>query len=396
MTRQDHLLAPAGRISGLDLARGLAVTGMFAAHVLILGDFDWSDPITWGGVVDGRSAATFALLAGVSIAIISGGDRPVNSVALTQARVRIFVRAALIFLIGGVLDALGTNVYIILQYYAVMFVLALPVLRWRSRSLFLLAGMLAVVSPIAQLVLSRVLTGVGLFETAPFTLLVTGAYPAIVWFVFVLVGIGIGRLDLRRRDIHLKILGVGVILAVIGYTAGSLAATLPQASLEQLPEERVTAESLFDLTSLLTALPHTGTPFELVGATGFALALVALCLIALRPGVGRVLRTVLFPLTATGSMALSAYSVQILALAVIGDGYWVTGSDNAGLYLTLTLSIVLGCTLWSLFVGRGPLERLLTITSRNASVMVTRSQGNSPDEPDATPEATPDRAARPE
>jgi uncharacterized protein len=396
MTRQSLPLARPDRISGLDLARGLAVIGMFAAHVLILGDFDWSDPITWGGVVDGRSAATFALLAGVSIAIISGGNTPARDFALAQARVRIVVRAGLIFLLGGVLTFLDTNVYIILEYYAVMFMLALPVLRWRSRTLFAFAGVLAVVAPVAQLVLARILGAAGLYEVSPFTLLVTGAYPAIVWFVFVLVGIGIGRLDLRRRDIHLRMLIVGVVLAVIGYTAGSLAAE----TVGVPPSDVPTDESLFDLTPLLTALPHTGTPFELVGATGFAVALLALCLLVLQPGSPRIVRTVLFPLVATGSMALSAYTAQIVALAVMGDGYWVMGSNNAGLYLTLTLSIMLGCTLWLLFLGRGPLERLLTTTSRRASGMVAQPRLVAVDAPgtakDAGPEAQPDRTATPE
>ena len=395
MTRQATMFARSDRIGGLDLARGLAVIGMFAAHVLILGDFDWSEPITWGGVVDGRSAATFALLAGVSIAIISGGSTPARDFALTQARVRIVVRAGLIFVLGGVLTALDTNVYIILEYYAVMFMLALPVLRWRSRTLFAFAGILAVVAPVVQLVLGRILLGAGLYETPPITLLVTGAYPAIVWFVFVVVGIGIGRLDLRRRDIPLRVLMSGVVLAVVGYGAGSLAATVSG----ELPRDISAEDTLFDLTPLLTALPHTGTPFELVGATGFALALLAVCLLILRPGAPRLVRVVLFPLVATGSMALSAYTAQIVALAVIDDGYWIEGANNAGLYLTLTLSIMLGCTLWSLIVGRGPLERLLTSTSRRASGMVAQpriaadTQGTATD---AVPEALPDRTATPE
>ncbi|PRY69750.1 uncharacterized protein DUF1624 [Glaciihabitans tibetensis] len=383
MTSPLRPVAGPDRILGLDLARGLAVIGMFAAHVLILGEFDWTTPISWGGVVDGRSAATFALLAGVSIAIISGGVAPAEGVALTRARARILVRAALIFVLGGLLSALGTNVYIILEYYAVIFVMALPVLRWRSRSLFALAGVLALVAPIAQLVLTRLLSAAGLAELPPLTLLITGAYPAIVWFVFVLVGVGIGRLDLRVRRVQLRLLAAGVVLAVLGYTAGSVAALwLERTSLgtgTSAPSPGVYPEvsELFDLTPLLTALPHTGSPFELAGATGFAVALVALCLIVLRPGVLAAVRVILFPLVATGSMALSAYSAQIIALAVIGDGYWVQGSNNAALYLSLTLSILLLCTLWSLFLGRGPLERFLSEASRSMAERITaRRPGN--------------------
>jgi uncharacterized protein len=397
MTSQATSLPRSSRIRGLDLARGLAVIGMFAAHVLILDEFDWGEPNTWGAVVDGRSAATFALLAGVSIAIISGGKTPARGVALSQARVRIVVRAGLIFLLGSLLTWLGTNVYIILEYYAVMFLLSLPVLRWRPRTLFAFAAGLAIVAPVAQLVFSRILLDIGLFETSPFTLLVTGAYPAIVWFVFVMVGIGVGRLDLRRRDIHLRIMLVGVVLVIAGYTAGSLVATTSAgqnaAAAFDMPSTDV---GLFDLTALLTALPHTGTPFEVVGATGFALALVALCLLVLQPGAPRVVQAALYPLAATGSMALSAYTVQIIVLALIGDSYWVVGQNNADLYLTLTLSIVLGCTAWALLLGRGPLERVLTLASRSASGMIDRPETPPPPPSGLAPGTAPDRTATPE
>ena len=63
------------RIPGLDLARGLAVIGMLAAHLFTLPEIDWTDPVTWGGIVGGRSSILFATLAGVSISIVTAGMR---------------------------------------------------------------------------------------------------------------------------------------------------------------------------------------------------------------------------------------------------------------------------------------------------------------------------------
>src|SRR5690606_11520134 len=57
------------RIDGLDLARGLAVLGMFVAHVGTAGNA--YPPTEVGQLADGRSAALFALLAGVSVALLS-------------------------------------------------------------------------------------------------------------------------------------------------------------------------------------------------------------------------------------------------------------------------------------------------------------------------------------
>jgi uncharacterized membrane protein YeiB len=371
-------LSPRGvsRITGLDIARGLAILGMFAAHVLLHDEFDWQTPATWVGVVDGRSAATFAVLAGVSIAIISGGMSPATGRALSRARMRIFVRAGLIFVLGALLTSLDTNVYIILEYYALVFVMALPVLRWSPRRLFVVAGVLAVISPIAQIVLTRIADEASMALTVPVFYLVTGHYPAIVWFVFVLVGIGIGRLPLRQTGTAVRMLAAGVGLAIAGYGVGTVATALaPAGSQEMAPGDQVAGDGLFDLTPLLTALPHSGSPFELVGATGFALALIAICLLAARP-----LRVALIPLAATGSMALSAYTAQIVALAIIGDGYWQFGNNNAGLYLTLALGTLIACTVWARLLGRGPLERLLSWLSTRAADTALSPRGPRDDE----------------
>lgn len=376
MTDGARPVGESTRITGLDVARGLAVIGMFAAHVLLLDEFDWTSPGTWGGIVDGRSAATFAVLAGVSIAIISGGMTRAVGIALTRARIRIVVRAAAIFLLGALLTSLGTNIYIILEYYALMFVMALPVLTWSSRRLFAAAAVLAVVAPVAQLLLARGATEAGLPYFAPVYYLVTGHYPAIVWFVFILIGLGVGRLPLRATATRLRLLAAGIAMAVIGYGSGSLAASIaPAGAADIAPGQLVAGSGAFDLTPLLTALPHTGTPFELIGAGGFAVALIAVCLLVARP-----LRVVLTPLAATGSMALSAYTAQILALAVIGDGYWRTGNNNAGLYLALTLSTLVVCTVWVRYVGRGPLERLLSWLATIAAVRAIGSGGTAGDE----------------
>ena len=360
-------LASSNRILGVDLARGLAVVGMFAAHILIIEDFDWSEPGTWADIVNGRSSILFAMLAGISIAILSGGTRPKDGVPLLRARMRIVVRALLLFVLGGLLTSLGTPVYVILEYYAVLFVLALPFLRWRPRQLFILAAILAVVLPILQLVLARLIDAIGFEDASIIELLITGEYPAMIWIVFVLTGLGLGRLDLSQAAIQLRMLVSGVVLAIVGYTLGVLAAAAnPDASesrsLESSAGDIDWSRSL-DLSPLATVEAHSGSPFEVVGSLGFAIAVLALCLL-----IAQRARYALFPLIATGSMPLTAYSVQLLALFAIGSSsYWVQGSDNGALFLTLTLVIMAGCSVWALAIGTGPLEQVLKQVSQRAA-----------------------------
>lgn len=345
------------RIVGVDIARGLAVLGMFGAHVGVQQSFDWLEPLTWLDVVNGRSSILFAVLAGVSIAIISGrrndaGARePLDGVPLVQARVRILVRAGLIFAIGAVLELLGTPVAVILPYYAVLFLMSLPFLRWPPRRLFVLAGLVAVIMPVVVFIprLPDQAIGFGAGQVL-LDLLVTGYYPCLVWMAFLLAGIGVGRLDLGAISAQWRMLVAGVILAFVGYGAAAVTAPL------------VPAGNLF--AGLFTSEPHSGSPFEVVGSTGFAIGVIALCLLASRIA----LRWVLLPVAAVGSMALSAYSIQIIGLAFVvqlsDDGPIGLGFEPGnGLWLLFAVIALVACPAWFVFIGRGPFERFLTWVS---------------------------------
>ena len=135
------VLAPAGpstragrtRLAGVDAARGLAVLGMVAVHVLP-GETDDGGVALSEAVAGGRSSAAFAVLAGVGVALATRGtDRG-------RQRVRLVLRALLIGALGLWLGGLDTQVAVILAYYAVFFLLLLPFLGWPPRRLLLTAG----------------------------------------------------------------------------------------------------------------------------------------------------------------------------------------------------------------------------------------------------------------
>ncbi|MDQ1598365.1 MAG: hypothetical protein QOI70_1789 [Microbacteriaceae bacterium] len=333
------------RIVGVDLARGLAVLGMYGAHVGLTKDFDWAQPGTWLDVVNGRSSILFALLAGVSIAIISGGQSGLEGIELKRARVRILTRAIVIFVLGAYLASLDTGIAVILPVYAVLFVATLPFLRLPSRWLFAIAAILAVLMPLIVFVLAP---GSPEDDLASY-LFVTGPYPALIWIAFFLVGLAIGRLDLRATSTRLRILTAGIGLAVLGYGASAL---VPSGSVgDVLPA---------DARDLSTVEAHSGTPFEVVGSTGFALAILAVCLL-----VPRAVRWLLYPLAAIGAMALTAYTVHVLIVDRIGSPAFAQ-PDN-GLFLGFVAGALLVCAAWTLLLGRGPLERALTGLSRVAA-----------------------------
>jgi uncharacterized membrane protein YeiB len=352
----------AERIGGLDMARGLAVLGMFGAHLRISEELT-ADPSSWAAVVQGRSSILFATLAGVSIALLSGRSRPADDVDLVRARLRIAVRAAWVFAIGGVLEWLDTFVAIILGVYAVLFVLALPFLRWSAGRLLAAAALIAAVGPPLNVVLGQLLSSGGAADHYFARLLVTGVYPAMLWWALVLVGLAVGRLDLAAAGVQARLLAAGAGAALLGYGGGWLSTRiLADGEPSRGPEEGFRFPVGEWRAAWLTgAEPHSGTTFELIGSSGFAVLVVAACLLV----AGR-LPLATAPLRAVGALALSVYAghiVVIWALLAVAP----QATEGVDVWLLFVCGALLAATVWRAALGRGPLERLLTWSSSRAA-----------------------------
>lgn len=339
-----------GRLVGVDLARGLAVLGMLAAHLLDTEDFVARDPSSWLDVVNGRSSILFAVLAGVSIALVTGGPRPLEGPRRARAAARLALRGALLWVIGMLLVFTGVPVYVILPAYALLFALSLPFLGMRPRGLFLTAGAVALVMPWIQPVLDAAPLWSGRFGEE-ISAALGWNYPFPVWIAFLLAGMGLGRLDLRLLPEQTLMLLSGGALMLAGYGLA-------------LVTEPAVADDRY-LSTVLTAEDHSAGLWEVIGSGGFAIATIGLCLLLCRTPV----RWLAIPLRAVGSMPLTAYVLQLVvwafvALAVLGDTSDLWGIRALGLFGPLTLGLVVGCTAWALTVGRGPLEALIDAVVR--------------------------------
>lgn len=407
------------RLMGLDVARALAVLGMMAAHLLTTPELSPLDPSTWGALVHGRSAILFAVLAGISIALMTGRTRLPDVAELPAIRLGLVTRGAAIFAIGLVLELLGTPIAVILTFYGALYIVAAGFVRWRVTHLLVAAGALAVAGP-PLLALLQALTfhangpGAGL--------VLFGMYPLTVWLSLLFAGMAIGRTRLDRVGDRLRLLVVGVVLAAVGYGIGALgvvgapgadadstvsgtAASSESASegvtgseallgvdpeeidftgavcddygdayISCYPIDDGTAETepepetsgwgsyLVELAeqdplgsalhALVAVEPHSGGTAEIIGSGGFAVAVIALCLLASGP-----LRWVLLPFAALGSMPLSAYSAHVLSYALIaGPGVFL---DSFDVWAWSAAVLLVAASLWSIARGRGPLETLL-------------------------------------
>jgi uncharacterized membrane protein YeiB len=353
-SRWQRLSGPS-RITGVDLARGLAVLGMFAAHLLwITEPFDWVDPGSWIAVVQGRSSILFATLAGVSIGLMTGGTQPLAAGPMRTARGRLAVRAGLLWVIGILLIATDVPVYVILPAYALMFLLALPLTALAARVLLPLAAVLALVMPFVQVILDALP-----FWSTPAGFPVSQAlgwhYPFTTWIAFVVAGLGAARAGVTRLRVQVWLLVGGVILAVIGYGSDAATGASPD------------AETASYFGALWTARAHSSGLLEVIGTGGFALAVLGLCLLVCRT----VIVWVVLPLRAVGAMPLTAYTLQLVVWAAIAASVLDRVGDLAGFralepFWPLTIATILLCTAWALLIGRGPLETVLDSASRFA------------------------------
>ena len=346
-------LDDAGRLAGVDLARGLAVFGMFAAHLLVIPHFDAAQPATWVDLVNGRSSILFATLAGVSIALMSGarasaGSSPASGRTLVVARRRLVVRAVIIWGIGMLLNATGVPVYVILPAYGILFLLAVPLLRLSASTLWVLAAVVGVGAPWLLPLADRVLVAAGPVG-GDLVLLLGWHYPFLLWAAFLIAGLAAARSDLRSLRT--------LVALVVGGAACAIAAAAASTVID-LPEDSYLGRVLADGA-------HSGGVLETVGSGGFALAVVGLCLLICRTPA----RIVLLPVRAVGSMPLTAYVGQIVAWAVwasfaLGDVGDLSGFRALQPFWPFVGATLVFCTAWALVVGRGPLERALAYATR--------------------------------
>lgn len=342
------------RVVGVDTARGLAILGMFVAHLGLERHTGFLTPTGWFWLADGRPSALFATLAGTGLAFMTKKAYATGDAAeLAVQRVRLLKRSAILLVLGWVLTALGTPVAVILGAYAVLFVLAMPFLRMRPAALLLSAGVVALVMPSLVLLSRYALLGATsphayAWEPAGQVAIVlpviadlwSGYYPALSWLLYVLVGLAVGRMAMQRWQTQLALLLGGAAVAAVAYLSGAAL-------------ERSTTGLVQDL---VTIEPHADTTFEMVGNVGFAVAVLGLCLLlttAVAP-----LRVLLTPVSAMGAMSLTVYSAHIVYIAVLGtDAVWNPVSNQPLIWLVVG-SMVLA-TVWQVTLGQGPMERLI-------------------------------------
>jgi len=339
---------------------------MVSTHVLV--DFTPEGDLSFNQwLAGGRASALFAVLAGVSVALMTGGREPVAGEDRRRASAGLAIRALMIAVLGLALGGLDSGLAIILTYYGVLFVLGLPFVGLRARTLALLATGWVVLAPVVSHLVRPELPERG-FESPTLShlgdpgqlaseLLFTGYYPAVPWLAYLLAGMALGRCDLRNRRLLVTLAVGGLALAIVA-TQVSRALVDPAVS-------DLHARGMFgnppadgDWSWLLLVAPHSATPFDLAQTIGSALLVIATCLLLERalPAGGRTFLALLF---GAGAMTLSLYSLHVVLRT---PAVWPPDGPEAYHWHVLVLLVV--GTAFAARGRRGPLEYVVGLAGR--------------------------------
>lgn len=349
-----------GRIDGVDLARALAMAGMVIAHFV---ERTEEPGVLRGGVldaarafVDGRAMPLFVLLAGVSVALlVRRSARPDRG---------LLVRALLFLPLGLLLQAWTRDIAIVLQYYALFFVVAVGLRRLSDRVLLAVAALAVAAGGWTYQVWGDLAPGDGRWEgwvtvREPWRVLVAltidGYYPLLPSLAFLAVGLWVGRRVIARRSAVL-LTGVGAGLAVLGYLGGRALAALTGADASFVGPGSFRPR--FSWLRLLDTAGHSQMPAWVIGSTGCALVAVGVCVLVAAHA-GKAARAMLRPFVLAGRGALTFYVLQALvirwtpevATTAIVTEYLIAAAIFGG--------FVVVAVLWQRRFRRPPLEALL-------------------------------------
>jgi uncharacterized membrane protein YeiB len=351
------------RIAGFDVARSLAIFGMIVVHfMLVMTDGmpseEWSDSLLQ--LLDGRPAATFVILAGMGVTLMSNKLTDPSGVPDIRIIGTILRRRGLLLLAFGFLN-LTIWQGDILRVYGVS-LLIVPWLIWRNSRTLLITGLAFVLAFCLLLALfdydqnwdwntmtyHRLWTPVGLLRS----LFYDGFRSVLPWTGLLIFGLWLGRLDWSTNDMPRKAMtwGLGMWMATSALSSCLLnwLSGHPQPGLDH-----ESATALFGLQSM------PPLPIFLLNAIGCALLVIGASTLIERwwkDGWG------VRALAATGRMAFTWYVAHIViglgSVIVLG---WTRASHLQALGAASGFfAVAVATSLWwrTRFLN-GPLEFIL-------------------------------------
>ena len=351
------------RIIGINVARALAIFGMIIVNFKVVlgtkGGDAFLKPLL--KILDGKAAATFVVLAGVGLALMSNKAYKSNLLDNWKVvQVRILKRAVFLFILG--LSYIWIWPADILHFYGIYMLVTLVVIKRSKKSILWSSVILILIYPILITFFDYELGWN--FETLDYAnfwsingffrnLFFNGFHPVLPWVAFMLAGLWFGRLDLYNNALlkRTAIISGGVFLLI---------QAIPYIALYTFDEYGGGIEG--DLAIFFKTDPMPPLPLYMFNGISIALFVISSCIILARKFDTH---WIILTLNKTGQLALTFYVAHV----VIGMG-WIEefGSLSLGEYslefsffyaIGFSLLCIVFAELWLKYKSSGPLEWIM-------------------------------------
>ena len=350
------------RIDGIDLARALAIFGMIIVNFkTVFSPGSTSGLATVLSVLDGKSAATFVVLAGVGISLMTKNailNKKLEK--LKTLKITLLKRAVFLFVVG--ISYLTIWEADILHYYGIYLIFAIILLSKSSKTLFFSALSIVFFYPLLFLFLNydtgwdyNNMEYINLWNLSSFIrhLFFNGFHPVLPWVAFMLCGMWFGKKDLNNPSVIKKglyiSLGVFVVIQATSYF-----------SINLLSNENALLKE--ELTLILGTNPMPPLPFYMISGCSIALFFICFCISMANKFKDTYIIAIL---KKTGQLAFTYYIAHI----VVGIGFIALITPNKIGTYSITFSFIyalffmLGCICFAYILNRykkqGPIEWLM-------------------------------------
>lgn len=359
----EEPLSTKQRIIGYDLARALAVFGMVLVNFKIVMGAAENGPdwlVLLVGLFDGRAAATFVVLAGIGISLLSKECRTSGSPQVVASiRLTLLKRALFLFVVGSLYTPIWPAD--ILHFYGLYIAVAAFLLTATVRRLWVVAGGLVTIFGLMILVLDyekgwdwSTLHYEGLWTPAGAIrhLFFNGFHPVAPWLAFLLLGMIIGRLDMASSAVRRRVFGWGLAVATIAEVASAALIRLLSTDVGSVDRELVAA--------LFGTEPMPPMPLYMLAGAGTASAIIAAAVVlGERFHDARWIK----PFVATGQLALTLYVAHVVIgmgiLEAVGRLEDQTLLFSVAAATTFSIAGIVYAHLWRKRFKRGPLEAIM-------------------------------------
>lgn len=350
------------RIIGIDVARALAVIGMIIVNFkVVFGKNGESWLTSFASIFDGKAAATFVVLAGVGLALMSNYALQNNEVKkLKTVRIQIAKRALFLFIIG--LSYIVIWPADILHFYGIYMLIILFLLKSSNKTILTTAIALIVLYPILisfwnyekswdfnTLNYLDFWTFSGFFRNLFFN----GFHPVIPWTSFMLFGFWFGKQNLRNLKFIKQSFWISLLAFVVIQIVSFLSISILSEGNQQTTNE---------LTEIIGTNPMPPLPIYMFNGIAFSILTISACII-----LGEKFSTnpLVIALNKTGQLALTFYVAHV----IIGMGIIeLFNPEKMGQYsitfsVTYALVFSILCILFAVFWLKnkktGPLEWIM-------------------------------------